>query len=152
MSQIHYVPVPDSDTEIIEESTYLENTARGVKIKKARNRKEQPLQEAAGQASRSRSKSTRHAQLQQAALNLDEPDDMGEDSRSRSKSRRKAKLRSIEEPLQEPDNMEYPDAYEAIEEQRESYTEGIAEVTQPQVLVRTSILSFMVSLIRCRQR
>jgi hypothetical protein len=43
MSRIHYVPVPESDTEIIEEVTYRRKTMRGMKIKREQAPMEQPL-------------------------------------------------------------------------------------------------------------
>jgi hypothetical protein len=52
----HYVPVPESDTEIIEEVTYRQRTTWGMKIKQERTPMEQPLQEAAGQTSHSQTR------------------------------------------------------------------------------------------------
>jgi hypothetical protein len=44
MSQIHYVQVPESDTEIIEETMYCRQTHRGMKIKQEQVPMVQPLQ------------------------------------------------------------------------------------------------------------
>jgi hypothetical protein len=107
MSQIHYVPVPESDTEIIEEVTYRRKTARGMKIKREQAPMEQPLQETTRKSSRPRVKNTHQAQLHQVEDTLQEPDNTDESSQSRSKNRRKAKLRQVSEQLPEPDNTDY---------------------------------------------
>jgi hypothetical protein len=92
MSRIHYVPVPESDTEIIEEVTYCRRTTWGVKIKQDRTPMEQPIPKPTGHISRSQGKSKKQAQLCYVEETLQESDDPGESSKSRCKSQRHAKL------------------------------------------------------------
>jgi hypothetical protein len=139
MSRIHYVPLPDSDTEIIEEVTYRRKTTRGMKIKQERTPMEQPLQETTGKTSRSRSKNKRQAQLRQVEQILQEPDNTGESSRSRSKNQRSANLRHVEEPLLEPDSMGY---LEAIEDEGHGLPEPDPEGMWPRAQVWSCVFYY----------
>jgi hypothetical protein len=117
MSRIHYVPLPDSDTEIVEEVTYRQRTSRGMKIKQERAPMEQPLRETTGKTSHSRSKNKSQAQLRHIEEPL--PDNTGEGSRSRSKNQRSTNLRHVEEPLLELDGTGYLDTHDIIEEEND---------------------------------
>jgi hypothetical protein len=64
MPRAHNIPVPDSDTEIIEVTAYRQKTKRGVKIKKNEVPMAQPLPAQSSKASSSREKKKRTAQLQ----------------------------------------------------------------------------------------
>lgn len=137
MSPIHYVAMPESDTEVIEEATYLQRTTRGTKIKQTRNRKEQPSQDTAGQASRSRSKTKRTSQLQEVNLTLQEADSSGR--RIQSRSKRSDKLRHVDEPVLVPDGIDHLDAYEPIDDWPDEPLEPVGEVPQAQACVLSSL-------------
>jgi hypothetical protein len=142
MSPIHYAPVPDSDTDILEEVTYRQRTARGMKIKQQQSPMENPLQETTGKASRSRRKNQKQSLLCEVEETQQEPDNTGEHSQSRSKNRRHAKLRQVEEPLLEPDNTDHLDTYEVIEDQRDDLPDPGQGVMQPQVMVQLCIFHY----------
>jgi hypothetical protein len=131
MSPIHYVAVPESDTEIIEEVTYRRKTRQGMKIKHEQAPMEQPLEGATGRASHSRSKNTRQAQLRQGEETVQEPDTPGEGSQAQNKNQQKAKLRQVDEYLVEPDDTGYLDMHEVLEEEGDHLPEHFPE-EQPQ--------------------
>jgi hypothetical protein len=147
MSPIHYVPVEDSDTEVVEEVTYRQRTTRGMKIKQQQVPMDNPHQETTGKASRSRRKIQSQVQLCEVDETQQELDSPGEHLQSRSKNRRHAKLRQVEEPHLEPDNTDYLNTYEVIGEQRDDFPDPGQGGMQPQVMVQLCISHIILLLI-----
>jgi hypothetical protein len=78
MSPRHYVTVPDSDTEIVEEVTNRRMTKRGMKTTYKQVPIEEPLKEKAEQASRSRRTRKRQTELPEVEATPQEPTDTGD--------------------------------------------------------------------------
>jgi hypothetical protein len=132
MPCIRYVPVPKSDTEMIEEVTYCWRTTRGMKIMQERTPMEHPLQEAAGQTSHSRSRVK--AQVQPLPTGQSQVlGRIGEGSRSWGKKH--ANVRDAEEPLLEQDDTSYPDIHEEYDEEGDGFPLPGTEYAQPQAQV-----------------
>ena len=120
---MHIVPVPESDTEIIEEVTYLHRTKRGLKTTTKQVTMEQPLKEKRSQASHSRSKSKSQPKIRQ-------------DDASSSELASKIGEMEIHETIEGNDNVLH---------------DHVVEDFQPQTRVRHCYSTRTVDLMKCRQ-
>jgi hypothetical protein len=112
MSPRHFVTVPDSDDDIVEEVNYLRKTKRGMKTTKKQVPMTHPPHVKAGEASH---------------------------LHSRSKSQRQAQLRRIEHTSQEVADVGDMDTYQFTVGNEDHNPDPIVEEMQPQAMVRLHI-------------
>jgi hypothetical protein len=112
MSPRHFVTVPDSDEDIIEEVNYLRKTKKGMKTTTKRVPMTHPPQAKAGDAARSRHKGSRHTQVHRA-----------------------------EDTPQEGAHIGDMDTHEFIDGYEDNIPGAIMEEVQPQVMVRLHVSS-----------
>jgi hypothetical protein len=110
MSPRHFVTVPESDEDIVEEVNYLQKTKQGMRTTTKKVPMTHPPQAKEEEASRSRSKGSRHAQV-----------------------------RRTDGPSQEAANVGDMDTHEFIDGYEDNIPDPIAEEMQPKVIVHLKI-------------